>query len=383
MNPLQSLIATGTKLWLDSVDPDLVRRDRAIGATGATSNPIIVADLVASGRYDDFIVRAVDDGLTDQQIAWQLTDHLVRTAQEVFLPVWEQTRGNDGYVSFEVDPLLEDPDVNLPHAQRVARYIELGQEWSAGQKNRLIKVPATPAGLDALEPLAAAGVRLNVTLLFTSRQYRAARDAIWRGARAAATGTASRASIASLFLDSTCIRRKRSRGFRPLPKAKWASSTPSGSGRRTRRFGPSGPRRWQQEIVFASTGTKKPGEPPWKYVEAFAGSDIETNPPATNDAVAHSGRSLHAPRRYPPPGRSGGGDRSAGRHGAAGSHALGRGDRQVCPTAAGAAGTHCRETPDPCRGTGARGQGPGARERLGEHATPPRAPAVPGGSLLT
>ena len=64
MNPLQSLIATGTKLWLDSVDPDLVRRDRAIGATGATSNPIIVADLVASGRYDDFIVRAVDEGLT-------------------------------------------------------------------------------------------------------------------------------------------------------------------------------------------------------------------------------------------------------------------------------------------------------------------------------
>ena len=55
MNPLKSLIATGTKLWLDSIDPDLVRRDRAIGATGATSNPIIVADLVASGRYDDFI----------------------------------------------------------------------------------------------------------------------------------------------------------------------------------------------------------------------------------------------------------------------------------------------------------------------------------------
>ena len=127
MNSLQSLIATGTKLWLDSVDPDLVRRDRAIGATGATSNPIIVADLVASGRYDDFIERAVREGLTDEQIAWQLTDHLVRAAQEVFLPVWDRTRGNDGYVSFEVDPLLEDPELNLPHRQRVSQYIELGR----------------------------------------------------------------------------------------------------------------------------------------------------------------------------------------------------------------------------------------------------------------
>ena len=53
---------------------------------------------------------------------------MVRDAQEVFLPVWEQTGGNDGYVSFEVDPLLEDPDLNLPHRQRVSQYIELGQQ---------------------------------------------------------------------------------------------------------------------------------------------------------------------------------------------------------------------------------------------------------------
>src|SRR5207248_2526756 len=105
------------------------------------------------------------------------------SAQQVFLPTWEQTRGDDGYVSFELDSLLEDPDANLPQAERTRQYIALGQRWSAGHKNRMIKVPATPAGLAALEELAAAGVTINVTLTFTPRQYTAARDAIWRGAQ--------------------------------------------------------------------------------------------------------------------------------------------------------------------------------------------------------
>src|SRR4029434_10944493 len=118
-----------------------------------------------------------------ERVAWRLTDQLVRQAQAVFLPVWEETKGNDGYVSFELDPLLEDPGLNLPHAERVKRYVEFGKKWSAGHKNRMIKVPATPAGLDALEALAAAGITLNVTLIFSMRQYQAARDAVWRGAQ--------------------------------------------------------------------------------------------------------------------------------------------------------------------------------------------------------
>ena len=58
----------------------------------------------------------MEKGRSDEQIAWELTDQLVRHAQDVFLPVWQRTGGNDGYVSFEVDPLLEDPDFDLPHA---------------------------------------------------------------------------------------------------------------------------------------------------------------------------------------------------------------------------------------------------------------------------
>src|SRR5262245_35230263 len=156
MTPLQSLIASGTKLWLDSIDPDLVRTNRAEGATGATSNPVIVSDLIKTGRFDADIERLSAQGLSDDDLAWRLTDELVKQAQAVFLSVWEQTRGNDGYVSFELDPLLEDPQLDPPHAERVRRYIELGKKWSGGQKNRMIKVPATPAGLDALEELCAA-----------------------------------------------------------------------------------------------------------------------------------------------------------------------------------------------------------------------------------
>ena len=126
MTPLQSLVATGTKLWLDSIDPDLVKSNRAEGATGATSNPIIISDLIKTGRFDKDIQRLVAEGLSDEDVAWRLTDMLVRQAQEVFLPVWEQTKGNDGYVSFELDPLIEDLTLNLPHAERVKRYIELG-----------------------------------------------------------------------------------------------------------------------------------------------------------------------------------------------------------------------------------------------------------------
>src|SRR2546427_59604 len=89
-NPLASLIAAGTKLWLDSIDPELVKRNRALGATGATSNPIIIADLIKTGRFDDALARLMRDGLNDADIAWQLTDMLVRQAQQVFEPVWKK-----------------------------------------------------------------------------------------------------------------------------------------------------------------------------------------------------------------------------------------------------------------------------------------------------
>ncbi|HWP41175.1 MAG TPA: transaldolase family protein, partial [Tepidisphaeraceae bacterium] len=198
---LKSLIATGTKLWLDSIDPDLVARNRALGVTGATSNPIIISDLVRTGRFDDELAELMAEGKDDSTVAWEITDHLVHEAQEVFWPVWQQTQGNDGYVSFELDPLLEDLNNPIPHEQRVQRYIELAKQWSTGHKNRMIKVPATEAGLAALEEIAAAGVTINVTLIFSPRQYIVARDAIWRGAQRRKNGLKEFKSVYSIFIS--------------------------------------------------------------------------------------------------------------------------------------------------------------------------------------
>jgi len=291
MSALKSLVATGTKLWLDSIDPDLVRTNRAEGATGATSNPVIISDLIRTGRFDEQLQKLLD-GRSDDEAAWQLTDQLVREAQNVFLPVWEETQGNDGYVSFELDPLLEDPQAKIPHAERVRRYVELGKKWSAGHKNRMIKVPATPAGLDALEPLCAAGITLNVTLVFSPRQYQAAREAIWRGAQQRATREPFK-SVYSIFVSRVDIYTEKhvpdlsaaAQGMVGIVNAKqiWADNEAWWAAKKLP---------LKQEMIFASTGTKKPEDPPWKYVAAFAGSDIETNPPATNDAVAKSGQSF-------------------------------------------------------------------------------------------
>jgi transaldolase len=289
MTPLQSLVGSGTKLWLDSIDPDLVKRDRQEGATGATSNPVIISDLIKTGRFDAEISRLKQEGLSADDLAWKLTDQLVSQAQQVFLPVWQESRGNDGYVSFELDPLIEDPALNLPHAERVKRYIELGKKWSAGHANRMIKVPATPAGLESLEPLCAAGVTLNVTLIFSPRQYQAARDAIWRGAQQRASLNQFK-SVYSIFVSRVDVYTEQH-----LPQLSPAAQRQVGIVN-AKQIWQENTRFWadknlplQQEIIFASTGTKKKEDAPWKYVEAFAGSDIQTNPPATNAAVANSG----------------------------------------------------------------------------------------------
>jgi transaldolase len=277
-------------LWLDSVDPDLVRENRKWGATGATSNPIIISDLVKTGRYDNRLRELLGDrSLDDDAVSWRLTDQFVRAAQDVFLPAWEASRGDDGYVSFELDPLLEDPACTLSHQERVTRYVDLGKRWSQGHKNRMIKVPATPAGLDALEELAAAGVTINVTLVFTTRQYKAARDAIWRGAQRRSSLDGFK-SVYSIFISRVDVYTEKfvpelsaaAQGQVGIVGAKriWRENQEYWSNRKT-------PLR--QEIVFASTGTKKENDPPWKYVIALAGSDIQTNPPATNAAVQQSG----------------------------------------------------------------------------------------------
>ena len=228
-----------------------------------------MSGLIKTGRFDsnsrscaEGAVRRGDRLADDRQ--------LVRQAQQVFLPVWESTKGNDGYVSFELDPLLEDPHQTC-RMKSASRYIELGKKWAAGHKNRMIKVPATPAGLDALEELVAAGVTLNVTLIFSPRQYRP---------RATPSGAGPQRQQTWTIQERVQHLRRRGWTFTPRRPCR-SCRRPRRAGRHRQRQAdlggePANSGREKktpltQEMIFASTGTKKPEDPPWKYVEAFAG----------------------------------------------------------------------------------------------------------------
>ncbi|MEM9827456.1 MAG: transaldolase family protein [Planctomycetota bacterium] len=286
---IQSLIQTGTKLYLDSVQPEEVDQNLAWGAVGATSNPAIISSIVKSGGFDQRIEALLAENLDDGTIAWRLTDELVTQAEQKFEATFRAAGGNTGWVSFELDPLLEDPAENIDTAERTRRYIELGKEWAAGHTNRMIKVPATPAGLAAFEELAAAGVTLNVTLIFTDQQYEQAREAIWRGAQKRGTLSDFK-SVYSIFISRIDVYTEKE-----LPELSDAAQGQVGI-LNAKRIWKDNQAFWsdkglelEQELIFASTGTKNPNDAPWKYVQALAGSDIQTNPPKTNQAVAESG----------------------------------------------------------------------------------------------
>ncbi|MBC7815698.1 MAG: transaldolase, partial [Planctomycetaceae bacterium] len=281
---LKSLIETGTKLWLDSVDPDLVDKNIALGATGATSNPIIISDLLNTGRFDETMETFFEEGMNDEQVAWAMTDYLVSDAQDKFQNINDATDGEDGYVSFELDPLLEDRARNLPHEKRVKSYIELGKLWGKGYMNRMIKVPATAAGLDAIEELAAAGLALNVTLIFSERQWKIAADRVWKGAQRRKNGLQRFKSVYSIFVSRVDVYTADAKKY-GIPELSPATQGLVGIVN-VKRLWQLNQKFWadkklplHQEIIFASTGTKDPKLSPDKYVEALAGSDIQTNPP--------------------------------------------------------------------------------------------------------
>ncbi|MEM6552762.1 MAG: transaldolase family protein [Planctomycetota bacterium] len=299
-SPLQQLANTGATLWLDSVDPAEIAKYKPHGITGATSNPIIISGLLESGRFDDTLATHFQGDNTDEDIAWLMTDHLVREAQAEFHDDWASSKGQTGWVSFELDPLLEDPDNTMPVADKAARYIELAKKWAEGHQNRMIKVPATEAGLAALEGIAAAGITLNVTLIFSERQYLAARDAIWKG-RQAFGDLDNFKSVYSIFVSRVDVYTEKNcsdlsddaQGLMGIYNAK--------------RIGILNHEFWadknlplEQEMIFASTGKKLDWQSEDYYIAAFAGSDIMTNPPETNAAILESDTAFSAQSRTLP-----------------------------------------------------------------------------------
>lgn len=204
MNIPQQVAALGQSLWLDNLSRSLIhdgvlaRHIAEHAVTGVTSNPSIFQNALASSPYyaDDLArLKGAETNLERRYEALAVPD--IQAACDLLDPVYERSGGQDGYVSLEVAPRwANDAFKTVEEAQRLAAAVN--------RRNLLVKVPGTPAGVQAFEALTALGVNVNVTLLFSLAQTQAIFDAYIRGltarARAGIDIRKSRA-VASLFLS--------------------------------------------------------------------------------------------------------------------------------------------------------------------------------------
>ena len=180
MKATEVLHQRGQSLWLDNItrglldDGTIQKFIDSYSVTGLTSNPSIFDKAIGSGGYDDAIRTEAATGLSGEKLFFELATGDLQRAADLFRPIHDRTDGVDGWVSLEVSPLLA-----YDTAQTVAAATSLHQ--SADRPNLFIKIPGTTEGLPAITEAIAAGVPVNITLLFSAEQYRAAADAYLKG----------------------------------------------------------------------------------------------------------------------------------------------------------------------------------------------------------
>jgi len=298
MKATQQLHNLGQSLWLDNITRDLLnngtleRYIAELAITGLTSNPTIFDHAIKnSSSYDRAIRDYASKGKSGEELFFELALEDLTRAADLFRPVHDRTNGLDGWVSLEVSPLLAHNTAStLAEAKQLfAR---------ANRPNLLIKIPGTKEGLPAVEEAIFAGIPVNVTLLFSSEQYRATAEAYIRGVeRRIEAGLNSKVgSVASVFVSrwDTAVAGK-------VPP-ELANRLGIAIARRTyqeyvKLLGSS---RWQrafnegaipQRLLFASTGTKDPKASDTLYVESLAAPlTVNTMPEATLQAVADHGK---------------------------------------------------------------------------------------------
>jgi transaldolase / glucose-6-phosphate isomerase len=308
MNPLKQLEVCGQSLWLDYLKRSLIENGelRALierdGLKGVTSNPSIFEKAIGeTDEYADALKQF--QAQADHSIS-AIYEHLaiadILGAAEVLRPVYEQTRGGDGYISLECSPYLaNDTGATVAEALRL---------WGAvGRPNLMVKVPATPAGIPAIRQLIGRGLNINITLLFSVSVYDQVVEAYISGLEdlARACGDVSKiGSVASFFVSriDTAIDKRldklgdkrladRFRGKVAIANAKLAYVRYKSlfSGPRWQLLAASGAKR--QRLLWASTSTKSPAYKDTMYVEALIGRDtVDTIPPATMDAFRQHGK---------------------------------------------------------------------------------------------
>ena len=305
-NHLLEIKDYGQSIWMDNLNRDLIQSGdlkRMIdteGLRGITSNPAIFEKAIVGNKiYDEDIEAGIRAGKPLMDIYESLVFKDIRDACDIFLPVYEESGGLDGYISIEVPPTIsENTESTIAEARRYYKEI--------GRPNVMIKIPGTPEGLPAVEQVIADGINVNVTLLFSVQSYINTAWAYVRGleARVAKGEDISKiASVASFFLsriDSNIddrIDAILAKGTDQLAqevklraiKGKVAIANAKVAYQEYKKV--IGHDRWLalkekganvQRLLWASTGTKNPDYSDVMYVDELVGADtVNTLPPAT------------------------------------------------------------------------------------------------------
>jgi transaldolase len=301
MNRLQRLHEAGVSIWLDTLSRDMLESGEfaalvdEFAVTGATSNPTIFAKAITgSDRYDDQLRALAAAGIDDaRELFFAVALDDVRHAAAILRPAYERSGGSDGFISFECTPdVADDTNATIAQALDLWRRLDI--------PNVLIKVPATPAGVVAIEELTVRGVNVNVTLLFSVERYEEVIEAYLRGLErrvAAGQGIDRMSSVASFFVsridakaDAALAPDSRLRGGVAIANAHHAYGRYLArfAGERWTRLQEHGAR--PQRPLWASTGTKDPSYSDVLYVERLiAPAVINTMPEQTLHAFADHG----------------------------------------------------------------------------------------------
>ena len=303
MTKIHELADLGQAIWVDYIRRSFLTSgelQRLVdqGVRGVTSNPSIFEKAIAgSADYDANLMPLVEAGKSVEEIYKALALDDIRQAADILRPVYDETGGDDGYVSLEVSPTLaHDTKNTIAEARRLFAALD--------RANIMIKVPATPAGIPAIETLIGEGINVNVTLIFSLAQYEAVAEAYIVGLEklAAAGGDVAKvASVASFFISRVESAVDRALEGRPQgaslqgqiatanAKVAYARFREIFSDERWETLAAQGAR--VQRPLWASTSTKNPLYPDTLYVDGLIGLDtVNTVPPATLQAFLDHGQ---------------------------------------------------------------------------------------------
>jgi transaldolase len=311
-NAISELRRLGQSVWLDQIDREMIRSGRLahyrdLGVSGITANPTIFAEaLEGSDAYAADIAQRFDRGQDAEAIIWDLLIEDVQAAADIFRPVFEREHGNDGFVSIEVSPeIAGDTETTIEAARDLHR--------RCARPNVMVKIPATPAGLPAIEAMTAEGANINVTLIFAVERYVKVVEALLSGLeklRAGGGDVSGVRSVASFFVSrvDTKVDERLSRKIEGadgprkselqtlLGKAAVANSKLAyemfaqlHSGQRWDHLREAGAS--VQRCLWASTSTKNPTYRDTMYVDELIGpATVNTMPTTTLAAFMDHGR---------------------------------------------------------------------------------------------